>query len=358
MALLEVKELRKVYGDLEAVGGISFDVDEGEFTTLVGPSGCGKTTTLKTIAGLLEPTSGAIRIQGEEVTYTPSRKRPCSLVFQSLALFPHMTIRENLSYPLEARGGREGDRTDRIERMMDLVELPLGYLEDYPRQLSGGEQQRVALARSLIYDPSILLLDEPLSSLDFQLRKQLRKTLSDLHKKSGKTFLYVTHSLEEALSLSDSIMVMKDGQVLQRGTPDEIFNRPASRFVAEFLGDTNTFDVEVAKSQPDDEAPRRYRVPELDTEFTVQRHSNLERGHLIVRAHEVQLRPNPDLENCLEVEIFNRYDLGGTVEYALRVVGAETRLTCLRPKSEAVRTNGTETLFAQWDSENGVLLER
>lgn len=355
MALLSVENLRKTYGELEAIREISFEVDEGEFTTIVGPSGCGKTTTLKTIAGLLEPTSGRIRIKQDDITHTPSRKRPCSLVFQSLALFPHMTVQENLSYPLEARGIRGSIREDRIEEIMELVELPLSYLDNYPRQLSGGEQQRVALARSLIYDPSLLLLDEPLSSLDFQLRKQLRKTLSDLHKKSGKTFLYVTHSLEEALSLSDSIIVMKDGQILQRGTPDEIFSRPRSRFVAEFLGDTNVFEVE-AEKPGNGAGVRRYRNHALDTVFEVKRHSTLDEGHLIVRAHEVELRPRPELANTLEVKIFNRYDLGGSVEFSLEVVGSDMRLTCLLPKSKSFHPGDHDTLFAQWSPENGVLV--
>ncbi|NIR27912.1 MAG: ABC transporter ATP-binding protein [Gammaproteobacteria bacterium] len=359
MALLEVQNLCESYGEFQAVTDLSFEVAEGEFTTLVGPSGCGKTTTLKAIAGLLKPTSGRILIENRDVTEEPSRKRSCSLVFQSLALFPHMTVRGNLAYPLDTRGEREPAKTQRIARMMDLVELPQAYLDKYPKHLSGGEQQRVALARSLLYDPSLLLLDEPLSSLDFQLRKHLRKTLSDLHKKSGKTFLYVTHSLEEALSLSDTIIVMKDGGIVQMGTPEEIFSQPHTRFVAEFLGDTNTFEVERVSEGDESttDGARCFRDRRLDACFEVRRHSGMDDGYLIVRAHELSLSHEPTKPNFVKAEIFNRYDLGGSVEYSLHVRDADLRLLCLVPKSREQNFSLGETLYAQWDAQSGIVVQ-
>lgn len=358
-SLLEVRELRHQYGPVLAVKDIAFDVPEGHFVSLVGPSGCGKTTTLKLVAGLLQPTAGTIEVDGVDITRQPPRKRPCSLVFQSLALFPHMTVEGNLRYPLDSGGRTRIDKRGRVQAMLALVGLPERLLDRYPSQLSGGERQRVALARSLIYDPRILLLDEPLSSIDFQLRRQLRKTLSDLHRESGKTFLYVTHSLEEALSLSDVIIVMKDGQILQRGSPEQIFASPQSRFVAEFMGDANILPVASREAAPTREGtPQTFWSEELATPVVVERHGGHREGFLVVRAHEVELSSERTAPNAVEVEVFNRYDLGGAIEYALELPGRAVRLTCLMEKGSARRFSPGDKVYAQWQPQAGTVVPR
>ena len=357
-ALMQATGLTHNYGNGKAVDDISFDVTEGQFVTLVGPSGCGKTTTLKIVAGLLTPTEGAIHINGRDVTRQPAKKRPSSLVFQSLALFPHMTVEQNLRYPLDNRRDAPDDKAESIRGMLSLVGLDHSLLHRHPSQLSGGQKQRVALARSLIYDPKLLLLDEPLSAIDFQLRRQLRKTLSDLHRKSGKTFLYVTHSLEEALSLSDEIIVMNAGKILQRGSPDEIFSSPVSRFVAEFMGDANVFSVarrdEGGEARSD--ATRRFWAEELDMEVDVRRHGDLRDGYLIVRAHEVQVGRDRPRRNAMEVEIFNRYDLGGSIEYSLVRPGSDIRLSCVMEKGQAEEFSPGERVYAQWPEHAGTVV--
>lgn len=348
--LLEVERLYHRYGEGVAVRGISFDVQAGEFISVVGPSGCGKTTTLKAIAGLIAPTSGDIRIEGRSILADPPRKRPCSLVFQSLALFPHMTVAENLAFPLESLGVEKSKREQRVREMCSLVDLADTFLTRRPGQLSGGQRQRVALARSLIYDPRLLLLDEPLSSIDFQLRRQLRKMLSDLHRRIGKTFLYVTHSLEEALSLSDHVVVMKDGEILQIGTPDEIYGRPVNRFVGEFMGDANVVSV-----RADGEAGS-YRAEELGNTVEVTGNAGLDAGFLLLRAHEIGLAREPQRRNAVRGQVFNRYDLGGSVEYSLSVEGTGFHLSCLMEKSPDAEFSPGDTVYAEWRSDAGIIV--
>ena len=221
-------------------------------------------------------------------------------------------------------------------------------------QLSGGQRQRVALARSLVYDPKVLLLDEPLSAIDFQLRRQLRKMLSDLHRNSGKTFLYVTHSLEEALSMSDHILVMHDGRIVQLGTPDEIFSRPANRFVAEFMGDANVFSVE--RGNGADSGAQGYWAPELERDVQVERHGSLADGYLIVRAHEVMLARDATEPNALSGTVFNRYDLGGSLEYSVRLDHGDVRLSCLMEKSGGAEFVPGEKVYAQWQPSAGTVV--
>ncbi|MBS1269459.1 MAG: Trehalose import ATP-binding protein SugC [Gammaproteobacteria bacterium] len=348
--LLEVDRLYHRYGEEVAVREISFDVQPGEFIGVVGPSGCGKTTTLKIIAGLIDSTSGDIRIDGRSILADPPRKRPCSLVFQNLALFPHMTVAENLAFPLESLGVAKSEREQHVREMCSLVDLADGLLARPPGQLSGGQRQRVALARSLIYDPRLLLLDEPLSSIDFQLRRQLRKMLSDLHRRIGKTFLYVTHSLEEALSLSDHVVVMKDGEILQIGTPDEIYRQPVNRFVGEFMGDANVISV-----RADGEAGRYY-AEELGNSVQVTENAGLETGYLLLRAHEIDLTREPRWPNAVRGRVFNRYDLGGSIEYSLALEGTGFHLGCLMEKSLAAEFSPGDTVYAEWRSDSGIIV--
>ena len=243
---IEVKDLVIRYGEAVAVNGVSFTVDRGEHVTLLGPSGCGKTTTLRAIAGLEQPVSGSIRIDGHamydagERKNIPTEQRGVSMVFQSYAVWPHMTVRQNVAYPLKHRrkNGGGGDINAQVNETLELVGLA-DYAERPVTSLSGGQMQRVALARSLVYRPQLLLLDEPLSNLDAKLRIRLRDELRRILKQTGMTGLYVTHDQSEAVVLGDRIGVMKDGKLLQMAPPAEIYNRPADSFVANFTGASN-----------------------------------------------------------------------------------------------------------------------
>lgn len=235
---LRLMGLEKYYGPVPAVLDFSLDVRPAEFLTLLGPSGCGKTTILMLIAGFVEPTRGRIILDGVDITHHPPFRRRVNTVFQNYALFPHMNVFENVAFGLKmARLDREQIRR-RVGEYLDLMGLT-GYEKRYPRQLSGGQQQRVALARALVNQPQVLLLDEPLAALDVNLRRQVQDELKRLQKALGTTFVYVTHDREEALTMSDRIAILKDGRLEQVGTAQEVYRRPRSRFVAQFIGETN-----------------------------------------------------------------------------------------------------------------------
>ena len=238
---VQLDGVRKEFGDTVAVDGIDVDLRHGEFFSLLGPSGCGKTTTLRMISGFETPTEGSIRIEGDDVVHRPPNKRNTNLVFQSLSLFPHMTVAENVGYGLKKEGVDADERERLIEKYLDIVDLS-GYGERKPQDLSGGQQQRVAIARALVNEPDILLLDEPLSSLDRKLRQQMQVELQEIHDRVESTFFYVTHDQDVAMSMSDRLAVMNDGEIEQVGTPKEIYREPVTAFVADFIGDTNLLD--------------------------------------------------------------------------------------------------------------------
>src|ERR1700730_5964897 len=235
---LEVCELTKRYSPQVSVGPISFEVYEGEFFSLLGPSGCGKTTTLRCIAGFEGLSQGSIKLHGERLDDKPPHRRDVGLVFQNYALFPHLTVFDNIAFGLRLRRLAKFEIADRVGRMLQLVDLA-EMAARFPAQLSGGQQQRVAIARSLVLEPRILMFDEPLSNLDFKLRIQMREELRNLQRRLGKTSIYVTHDQTEALALSDRIAVLSHGRIEQIGTPSEIYERPATAFVAEFIGSSN-----------------------------------------------------------------------------------------------------------------------
>ncbi len=254
--ILLADRISKAYGGNLALKPTSFAVRAGEFLALVGPSGSGKSTFLKIIGGFEKPSSGRLLIDGMDVTAAAPAQRPTSMVFQRLALFPHMTVSENIGFALKLRGVPAAERANRVEQMMALMHLRPEYAKRYPAHLSGGEQQRVALARSMISSPRILLLDEPLSALDVKLRKNLQAELRALHRQVGVTFVHVTHDLEEAMILADRICVMRNGQIIQLGTPEDIYYRPETAFVAGFIGETNLIPVEVMRVAGDGVAYR------------------------------------------------------------------------------------------------------
>jgi spermidine/putrescine transport system ATP-binding protein len=235
---VELRSVRKVFGTETVVRDIDLGIRRGEFFSILGPSGCGKTTTLRLIAGFETPSSGEVLIRGQSMTYVPPYRRPVNTVFQNYALFSHLTVWENVAFGLKLQGLTKADVQTRVDEALLLVKMD-GYAKRFPAQLSGGQQQRVALARALVNRPAVLLLDEPLGALDLKLRKEMQMELSNLHRELGLTFVMVTHDQEEALSLSDRIAVMNQGNVEQVDTPSCIYEQPKTPFVADFIGDTN-----------------------------------------------------------------------------------------------------------------------
>lgn len=235
---LELRRVTKRFGDFTAADGVDLDIRRGEFLTLLGPSGSGKTTLLMMIAGFQDITEGDILLDGRSIAGVPPDKRGFGMVFQGYALFPHMTVRQNIAYPLDVRGRPKAEIAQRVDEMLDLVQLR-EFDRRLPGQLSGGQQQRVALARALCFSPPVLLLDEPLGALDRKLRVEVQGQLKDIHSRIGTTFVYVTHDQEEALSMSDRIAILRDGRIEQVGTPQELYQKPRTAFAASFLGKSN-----------------------------------------------------------------------------------------------------------------------
>jgi ABC-type Fe3+/spermidine/putrescine transport system ATPase subunit len=321
-AILDIQDVRKSYGAHQALNGVSLTVSEGEFIALVGPSGCGKTTLLKQVAGFEEPDQGRIAIAGADMAGVPAAKRPTSMVFQRLALFPHMTVAENIGFPLKLRRAEPAAIRNRVGEMIELKQLKTDYLTRYPRQLSGGEQQRVALARSMVSDPKLLLLDEPLSALDVKLKKVLQAELKRLHRSVGVTFVHVTHDLEEAMMLADRICVMRDGAILQLGTPADIYYRPAGSFVAGFIGETNLMPITVTGRDP---AGISYRSADITDEhgkiasdFVADGVTNGE-AILMLRPELLSvLAPKEKADGIIAAEVTEMFGKGGTVQYRAR----------------------------------------
>jgi sulfate/thiosulfate transport system ATP-binding protein len=297
---VEVRDIVKNYSpgeDVAAVGGVSFVAPEGKVTALLGPSGCGKTTLLRLIAGLEEPDSGSITIEGRDVTRIPVKRREVGFVFQSYALFRHMTVRDNIAFGMEIRKAERGAIDQRVRELLELVQLE-GYASRFPSQLSGGQRQRIALARALATNPKVLLLDEPFGALDAQVRVELREWLIEFHEKTGVTTLLVTHDQEEALELSQHVVLLNLGQVAQAGAPHELYDHPANPFVAAFLGGANVLKTRVQGND----------------------------ARAFVRPHDVRLAkptsPNADLEL-------------GTVDRLARI-GGNVKLTVTLPSGDAM----------------------
>ena len=244
-AIVSLEGITKRFGDVTAVERLDMQIMAGEFITFLGPSGCGKSTTLRILGGFEKPDQGRVFVDGQDVTYLPPNKRDVNMVFQDYALFPHMTVAQNIAFGLELKGRTREQIDRRLGELLDFLHLE-GFGSRTPDQLSGGQRQRVALARALAPDPKLLLLDEPLGALDAKLRGQVQVELKDIQRRTGKTFFFVTHDQEEALTMSDRIVVMNAGRVEQDGTPEELYFHPRSRFVAEFIGETNLIQGTVA----------------------------------------------------------------------------------------------------------------
>jgi len=285
---LKIAGIRKQYGDVIAVSDVTLDVAEGEFVTFLGPSGSGKSTTLYVLAGFERPTAGDILLKGQTLLNTPSHKRNIGMVFQRYTLFPHLTVAENIAFPLKVRRLPREDVAAKVRKMLKLVRLE-GFEDRMPGQMSGGQQQRVALARALAYDPPVLLMDEPLSALDKKLREEIQYEIRRIHQETSVTILYVTHDQEEALRLSDRIAVFSRGVIDQVGTGPELYARPATRFVAEFIGDSDLLQGQVAAT---DGKSADIRLGESTIIPNVPVNGNVETGRsaaLLLRPERVRL---------------------------------------------------------------------
>jgi putative spermidine/putrescine transport system ATP-binding protein len=311
MADLSLNGLSKHYGDFYAVREVSLTIADGEFLVLLGPSGCGKTTTLRMIAGFIEPSAGHVRLAGQDVTLLPPWRRNAGMVFQSYALFPHMTVAQNVAFGLEMRKLPRADIERRVEEVLALVRLG-GYGGRLPRQLSGGQQQRVALARALAIRPDVLLLDEPLSNLDAKLRQEVRVEIRELQRQLGLTTVMVTHDQEEALTMADRLVVMNEGSVRQVGTQRDLYERPADRFVAGFVGRTTFLAGSI-------EAPGRFRSDGgLALACTG---GNPGRAALSLRPERVEigLQPRSGLDNSLSGTVEFVSYLGALIDIHVRL---------------------------------------
>ena len=312
----------KQFGEMVAVDRINLEVRDGEFFSLLGPSGCGKTTTLRMIGGFEQPTSGLIELQGQDVTWLPPFKRNVNTVFQNYALFPHLTIFENVAFGLRRKGVKSSEIKSRVTDMLALVELP-GYEARKPTQISGGQAQRVALARALINRPAVLLLDEPLGALDLKLRKQMQVELKRIQQEVGITFIYVTHDQEEAMTMSDRIAVMNKGRYEQLGDPESLYERPTTRFVASFLGISNLLPAKIVGSDGD------YASASLADETAIRIPRTLVDGktqvNIGVRPEKIRLSepaaPVPAGHNRLTGRVRDASYLGVSTQYLVEARG-------------------------------------
>jgi putative spermidine/putrescine transport system ATP-binding protein len=351
MRALQLVELRKRFGDVVAVDGISLDVEPGEFVSLLGPSGCGKTTTLRMIAGLEEPDQGRILLGDVDITYTPPERRNVGLMFQDYALFPHMTVGQNVAFGLEMRKMTSELISTKVGQALDMVQLG-GLANRYPRQLSGGQQQRVALARALVVEPQLLLLDEPLSNLDAKLRQEMRVELKLIQSNIGITTVYVTHDQEEALTLSDRLVVMHVGRIVQMGSPFEIYERPQDSFVASFLGQENFFRGRIISVNE--------RTIQVHTDAGLTLHATAAGGLraddpvlLVIKKERIRVAPSDGetepSANAFPAEVEFVTYLGTTVQYLCSVGGHEVVVSVQNTAGMPTFRRG-EAVRLSWDA--------
>ncbi|MDT8855504.1 ABC transporter ATP-binding protein [Paracoccaceae bacterium Fryx2] len=349
-SILSLKSVTKRFGTFAAVDHIDLEIAEGEFFTIVGPSGSGKTTLLRMLAGMEQATSGDILLRGQRINDLPANLRPTCMVFQSLALFPHRTVGENIEFSLKIRGDAKDKRKARALDLMDLLRLPQSYYGKNVMKCSGGERQRVALARALAYDPQILFFDEPLSALDYKLRKTLEKELKDIHHETGKTFVYITHSLEEAMVMSDRIGVMRSGKLVQVGSPHEIYSAPNTRFVSEFIGDVNVLAVELGPGGllRSPAVPGALKPPKMPPGFTS--------GHLVIRPEFLRfIAAGSEADNSVTGRLYNEYALGSRIQYQVRV--GEGVFVVEKLRQQMFTGALDDEVRIGWDAADSILVE-
>lgn len=321
MSKVELQSLEKHYDEITAVDDISLTIEDGEFVSVLGPSGSGKTTTLRLLAGFEKPSAGKILVDGEEITALQPEDRQMSMVFQDLALFPHLTVGDNIAFGLNMLRDLSEEETDtQVKQVLELVELP-GYADRQIQSLSGGEQQRVALARAIVVEPRVVLFDEPLSDLDRQLRENMRREISELHDGLGITSLYVTHNQREALTLADRIAVMQDGEIVRVGKPAEIYSNPQTEFVANFVGDSNFLSGTI--KQDGEGCWFENELVRLPLDKNTDQVGD---ATLFVRPENMRLGAT-DSDQTVECRISSSVHLGSVTEYTIDVEGEEYLVT-------------------------------
>ena len=350
---LEIRDVHKTYGPVHALHPTNLTIHAGEFLTLLGPSGSGKTTLLMAIAGFVEPSGGRMLLGGRDITALPPEKRNFGVVFQGYALFPHLTVWENVYFPLRARGIARSEARPKVEAALDLIEL--GHVAGRkPSELSGGQQQRVALARALVFEPAMLLLDEPLSALDKALLKTLQAELKAIHRRIGTTFLYVTHDQEEALSMSDRVAILRDGRIQQIDSPTDLYERPRTEFVAGFLGRSNFLKGKVTGRQDGRlllDSP--YGRLEVATEEQLPAGRQVTLG---LRPERIRLCPAvaADATNVVAGRVADVSYLGPVAEVEVETAGGRLGVTTL---TDAGAPPVTGDVWLQWEAASAVLLQ-
>jgi spermidine/putrescine transport system ATP-binding protein len=357
--IVRLVDLCKQFGEVTAVNNINLEIGSGEFVTLLGPSGCGKTTTLRMIAGLDMPTSGSVILEEQDFTNIPPEKRPVNMVFQAYALFPHLTIAENIAFGPKIKKWSDKDITQGIQEMLRLVQLE-GYEQRRPNQLSGGQSQRVALARALINRPKVLLLDEPLGALDLKLRKAMQLELRNIQQRLGMTFVYVTHDQEEAMVMSDRIVLMDEGKIIQIGTPVEIYNQPANEFASRFIGEANLLDGLITAVEAE-----FMKINVTDIALILPLTAGFSTGDqaiISIRPERVTLFSqrengfNLGYENVIPGTVQSAIFLGPLVRYHVCLSNGEIFISDGTAIDGQVSYKVGEEVFVGWDKNNSVVL--
>lgn len=349
--VLKIEHLKKSFEKKEVIKDFDLDVYEGEFLTLLGSSGCGKTTILRAIAGLDSVTEGHIYIEGKEVTDLDPKYREVNTIFQNYALFPLMTVEENIGFGLKMKKVNKQEIKKRVSEMLELVHLQ-GYEKRKPSELSGGEQQRVSIARGLINNPKVLLLDEPLSALDQKLRKSMQLELKQLQKKLGITFIYVTHSQDEALTMSDRIVLLKDGVIEQVDTPVKIYEHPKSLYTAQFLGDSNLFQGDVIEVEKD---YTRVKVEDTTLKILSQGFEVGDSLDIILRPENMKTSLEPSKDNVFQGKITEQIYDGAVTNLMVRV--NKKKINVMYLGNDKLYTKGQE-IYLTWDIEDAIVLKR
>jgi len=356
---VELRKVFKVFNGETAVRGVDLDIHRGEFFSILGPSGCGKTTTLRLIAGFDLPSAGEVLIQGQSMNHVPPYRRPVNTVFQSYALFNHLNVWENIAFGLRIKKLQKSEIEYRVKEALKLVKME-AYANRFPSQMSGGQQQRVALARALVNRPAVILLDEPLGALDLKLRKEMQVELSNLHQDLGLTFVMVTHDQEEALSLSDRIAVMRAGKIEQIGSPSEIYERPRTAFVADFIGDTNFFAGRIEAS----DASSFQIVTGNGMRIAVQPQEPWDVASVRSQDVVVSVRPEkinlglypPSVPgNCFEGRLKHVMYLGTHVHYVVELLTGD-RLTVRQPNTNGTLPDPHTPIYASWAATDSLAL--